>query len=416
MSIRVIRGSFVTFWKRAIHEFTRINTKEAQGEHFGAGDMSETINLLRELISIDSVNPSLVAGAAGEENVANAVAAHMRESGLDVFIDDVAPGRQNVVGVLEGRSRGRSLMFCGHSDTVGVEGMDAPFDPIERDGKMFGRGSGDMKGGVAAMLAAARTLANEGWDKGRLLVAAVVDEEYMSIGAEALVKHWSADAAVITEPTGLRVAIGHKGFSWIEIVTEGRAAHGSRPAEGRDAIMRMGRVLQRLEELTRTLQSRTPHPVLGTASLHASIINGGRELSTYPEKCVLQLERRNISGEGPEDAMGEVEEILKALRQEDSEFVATARLMFDRSPYETPAEHDLPQRLESAIKSIGHDTCREGMTYWTDAAILGKAGIPTVVFGPGGEGFHAREEFVFTDHVEACRDALVLTARDFCGN
>ena len=378
--------------------------------------MSDTINLLRELIAIDSVNPSLVPGAAGEENVASAVAAHMRDSGMDVVVEDVAPGRQNVVGVLEGRSAGRSLMLCGHSDTVGVEGMDSPFDPIERDGRMFGRGSGDMKGGVAAMLAAARTLASEGWDKGRLLVAAVVDEEYMSIGAEALVKSWSADAAVITEPTGLKVAIGHKGFSWIEIVTEGRAAHGSRPAEGRDAIMRMGRVLQRLEELTMKLQARSPHPVLGQASLHASIINGGRELSTYPERCVLQLERRNVSGEAPDIAIREVEEILDSLRREDREFVASARLMFDRAPYETPAEHDLPRRLETAVKHIGHDTCREGMTYWTDAAILGQAGIPTVVFGPGGEGFHAREEFVFVDHVEACRDALVLTARDFCAN
>ncbi|HEY6242370.1 MAG TPA: ArgE/DapE family deacylase [Pyrinomonadaceae bacterium] len=377
--------------------------------------MSDTINLLRELIAIDSVNPSLVAGAAGEKNIAAAVAAHMRESGMDVVVEEVAPGRQNVVGVLEGRSAGRSLMLCGHSDTVGVEGMDSPFDPIERDGRMFGRGSGDMKGGVAAMLAAARTLASEGWDKGRLLVAAVVDEEYMSIGAEALVKNWSADAAVITEPTGLKVAIGHKGFSWIEIVTEGRAAHGSRPAEGRDAIMRMGRVLQRLEELTQQLKARAPHPVLGHASLHASIINGGRELSTYPERCVLQLERRNISGEAMGIAMREVEEILDSLRHEDDEFIANARLMFDRAPYETPAEHDLPQRLETAVKHLGHDTCREGMTYWTDAAILGQAGIPTVVFGPGGEGFHAREEFVFVDHVEACRDALVLTARDFCG-
>jgi len=378
--------------------------------------MSDAINLLRELISIDSVNPSLVTGAAGEENVALAVAAHMRESGLDVVIDDVAPGRQNVIGVLEGRSAGRSLMLCGHSDTVGVEGMDSPFDPIERNGRMFGRGSGDMKGGVAAMLAAVRRLANEGWDKGRLLVAAVVDEEYMSIGAEALVKSWSADAAVITEPTGLKVAIGHKGFSWIEIVTEGRAAHGSRPAEGRDAIMRMGRVLQRLEELTQKLKARAPHPVLGQASLHASIINGGRELSTYPERCVLQLERRNVSGELPDVAIREVEEILDSLRHDDPEFVASARLMFDRAPYETPAEHDLPRRLETAVKHLGHDTCREGMTYWTDAAILGQAGIPTVVFGPGGEGFHAREEFVFVDHVEACRDALILTARDFCGN
>ena len=379
--------------------------------------MSDAIDLLKELISIDSVNPSLVQGAAaGEENVAQAVAAHLRASGLDVVVSDVEPGRQNVIGILEGRSPGRSLMLCGHLDTVGVEGMEAPFEPVEREGRMFGRGSGDMKGGVAAMAATARTLANEGWDRGRLIVAGVVDEEYKSIGAEALVKEWQADAAIITEPTGLKVAIGHKGFSWIEVTTEGRAAHGSRPEEGRDAILRMGRVLQRLEGLTERLNASTPHPVLGRASMHASIINGGRELSTYPESCVLQLERRNIIGEGPEVAMREIGEILDALRHEDKEFVGNARLLFDRPPYETPSDNDLPQRLESAIRNVGHETCREGMTYWTDAAILGQAGIPTVVFGPGGEGFHAREEFVYIDHVEACKNALVLTAKDFCAN
>lgn len=376
--------------------------------------MSDAIDLLKELISIDSVNPSLVQGAAGEENVAQAVAAHLSASGLDVVVSDVEPGRQNVIGILEGRSPGRSLMLCGHLDTVGVEGMEAPFEPVEREGRMFGRGSGDMKGGVAAMVATARTLANEGWDRGRLIVAGVVDEEYKSIGAEALVKEWQADAAIITEPTGLKVAIGHKGFSWIEVTTEGRAAHGSRPEEGRDAILRMGRVLHRLEELTERLNASTPHPVLGRASMHASIINGGRELSTYPESCVLQLERRNIIGEGPEVAMREIGEILDALRHEDKEFVANARLLFDRPPYETPSDNDLPQLLESAIRNVGHETCREGMTYWTDAAILGQAGIPTVVFGPGGEGFHAREEFVYIDHVEACKNALVLTAKDFC--
>lgn len=181
-----------------------------------------TIKLLRKLVAINSVNPSLVPGGAGEKEIASAVAGEMRAIGMDVEVTEVAPGRPNVVGVLEGRARGKSLMFCGHIDKVGVEGMSSPFDPIERDGRLYGRGAGDMKGGVAAMIEAARSLANSGAMKaGRWIVAAVVDEEYASIGAESLIKNWHADAAIVTEPTDLVVSIGHKGFSWVEITTEG---------------------------------------------------------------------------------------------------------------------------------------------------------------------------------------------------
>ncbi|HKE57670.1 MAG TPA: M20/M25/M40 family metallo-hydrolase, partial [Pyrinomonadaceae bacterium] len=329
--------------------------------------MSNTIGLLEDLIAIDSVNPSLVPGGAGEGDIAQAVAQHLRESGLDVSLKDVSAGRRNVVGVLEGREKGKSLMFCGHSDTVGVAGMDQPFSPIERDGKIYGRGSGDMKGGLAAMLDAARGLAANGWPRGRLIVAAVVDEEYASIGAEDLVKDWTADAAIVTEPTGLVVATGHKGFSWVEVTTEGRAAHGSRPQEGRDAILKMGSVLQRLGDLTRKLESRTPHPLLGCPSLHASLIDGGREMSTYPDKCVLKIERRTLTDEDRGIALQEVEEILEGLQMEDAEFVGSARLLFDRSPYETPPDSQLPDLLEGRIRASGFETRREGMTYWTDA-------------------------------------------------
>ena len=373
------------------------------------------LKFLRDLIAIDSVNPSLVPGGRGEREVAERVAAEMRAIGMDVEIEDAAPGRPNVVGVLEGRAPGRSLMLCGHTDTVSVEGMDAPFEPIEREGRLYGRGSGDMKGGVAAMIGAARDVADRGGLKsGKLIVAAVVDEEYESIGAEALVKRWRADAAVVTEPTDLVVAVGHKGFSWVEVTTRGHAAHGSRPKEGRDAILRMGRVLSALEALDRQLQSEQPHPVLGTASLHASLIEGGRELSTYPDACVLKLERRTISGEPSGASLREVEEILAGLKEEDADFHATARLMFERPPYETPAQHELPEILEKASNSTGRHTRRAGMTYWTDAAILGQAGIPSVIFGPGGEGYHGLGEYVRVDEVLACRDALAELARLFC--
>src|SRR5262252_3671062 len=241
--------------------------------------MDSAIRLLRDLVAINSVNPTLVPGAPGEREVANAVAAEMRRIGLDVTVDDVAPGRPNVVGVLEGKAPGRALMFCGHTDTVGVSGMTDPFTPIERDGRLYGRGAQDMKGGVAAMISAAAAIAHSGLDAGRLIVAAVVDEEHSSIGADALVRTWTADAGVVTEPTDLEIAVGHKGFAWVEVAVEGRAAHGSRPAEGQDAILRLGRVMSRLEALDRALQAQTPHPLVGTGSLHASFVQGGRELS-----------------------------------------------------------------------------------------------------------------------------------------
>src|SRR2546425_795607 len=242
------------------------------------------IRLLRDLVAINSVNPTLVPGAPGEAEIADAVAAAMRGFGLDVQTQPVAPGRPNTIGVLEGRRPGRTLMFCGHVDTVGVSGMNEPFAPSEKDGRLYGRGAQDMKSGVAAMIDAARVLAESGGlESGRLIIAAVVDEEHSSIGADALIADWTADAAVVTEPTSLEIAVGHKGFAWIDVEVHGKAAHGSRPADGQDAILRMGRVLHHLEALDRDLQARRAHALLGTGSLHASIIDGGHELSSYPD-------------------------------------------------------------------------------------------------------------------------------------
>lgn len=377
--------------------------------------MEQTIEFLRDLIAIDSVNPSLVEGGAGEAQVAERTAREMRSFGMDVEIQEAAPGRPNVVGVIEGRKPGRSLMLCGHIDTVGVEGMKAPFDPVQKDGRIYGRGSQDMKGGVASMIGAAGKIATSGGlDSGKLIIAAVADEEYASIGADAVVTRWKADAAVVTEPSDLIIAVGHKGFSWVEITTLGRAAHGSRPTEGRDAIIRMGRVLSRLERLDRELQSRTPHPILGTASLHASFIDGGRELSTYPDRCVLKMERRTITGESEDTALKEAQAIIDALKVEDPEFEASARLMFSRPPYETPAGHQLPSELGASLKEYGRTATRSGMTYWTDAAVLGHAGAASVVFGPGGYGLHSLEEYVIAEEVLLCQDILADVARRFC--
>jgi len=282
---------------------------------------------------------------------------------------------------------------------------------IER-GRLFGRGAQDMKSGVAAMIAAAAVLASS-WTRGRLIVAAVVDEEHASAGAEALVREWRADAAIVTEPTGLAVAVAHKGFAWLEITTRGRAAHGSRPAEGRDAILRMGRVLTALEQLDRELQARTPVALEGTGSLHASIIAGGRELSSYPVQCTLQLERRIVSGESGDQVEAEIARVLDRLRHEDIEFEVALTRLADRPPYRVDVAHPIVSALQAAIARTGRSAELTGMTFWTDAAILGHAGIPTVLFGPGGAGLHGLEEYVNVDDVYVCRDVLVSTARKF---
>jgi len=369
------------------------------------------ISLLSDLVAIDSVNPSLVPGAAGEAQIADAIDAHLRSLGLDVHRQEAAPGRPNVIGVLDGSEPGRTLMFCGHIDTVGVSGMPAPFIPVVRDGRLYGRGAQDMKAGVAAMIDAARVAQARGFRKGRLVIAAVVDEEYASIGADALVRDWKADAAVVTEPTDLQIAVGHKGFAWAAIETRGRAAHGSRPTDGRDAILRMGRVLTRLERLDRELQSRKPHPMLGTGSLHASIIQGGRELSSYPDVCRLQLERRTVPGETVDMFARELRDLIDALCEEDRELEASIEVMFSRPPYELSSSHELPLALEAAALTAGTRPSTVGMSFWTDAAILGEAGIPSVLFGPGGAGLHSLEEYVLVNEVTICRDALASLAR-----
>ena len=377
--------------------------------------MDSVERLLRDLVAIDSVNPTLVPGAAGEAAVARRIVQQLEAIGLTVEVQEVAPGRPNVVGTLAGRAPGRSLMLCGHIDTVGVAGMATPFEPVVRDGRMYGRGSQDMKSGVAAMIDAVRVVAEGGGlDAGRVVVACVVDEEHSSIGADALVTRWRADAGIVTEPTDLDVAVCHKGFAWSEVVTTGRAAHGSRPADGIDAIVHMGRVLAALGDLDRQLQAGARHARLGAASLHASTISGGRELSSYPDRCVLQVERRTIPGE-PETVLGaEIAAILARLAAADAAFAATTTSLFTRPPYEIEASHALPAVLGAAARAAGCRASTIGMSFWTDAAVLAGAGIPSLLFGPTGGGLHSVEEWVDLTSVLQCRDALAATVRAWC--
>jgi acetylornithine deacetylase len=356
-----------------------------------------------------------VPGGAGEAEVAEVARAAMAGFGMDVVVREVAPGRPNVVGVLEGRERGPSMIWCGHLDTVGVDGMTDPFTPRVEHGRLYGRGAQDMKGGVAAMIAAAGVLAPN-WSRGRLIVAGVADEEHMSLGAEALVRDTGADMAVVTEPTDLTLAVGHKGFAWLRVTCHGRAAHGSRPAEGRDAIAHKGRVLVALEALDRDLQARAPQAFQGTGSVHASFISGGREMSVYPDRCVLDIERRTVSGDDGPSVLREMQALVARLHDADPDFRADVELNAERPPYRLDPSHVLPAAIAASLTSRQRPAGAGGMSFWTDAAILAGAGIPSVLFGPGGAGLHSAVEYVNVDDVYVCRDVLVDVARRITGS
>ena len=245
-------------------------------------DRGYTLETLARLVQINSINPSLAAGAPGEREIAGFIAGSLRACGLTAETMEPAPGRSSVVGRLAGTGGGRSLMLNGHCDTVDVRGMDEPFSGALRDGRLYGRGSYDMKGSLAACMAAAKALKDAGIRlRGDLVVAAVADEEYGSLGTSDMLLRLKVDGAIVTEPTALEVCLAHKGYLWIEVAIAGRAAHGSRFELGIDANMKMGSFLAELSRLERDLRLRPPHPLVGPPSLHAALLSGGSGLSTY---------------------------------------------------------------------------------------------------------------------------------------
>jgi acetylornithine deacetylase len=379
-------------------------------------DKQYITNTLVDLVQIDSVNPSLIPGGGGEAEIGAYVAQALNALGLTVTSYDLGPKRANVFGVLPGTGGGRSLLLNAHMDTVGVAGMAAPFSAEIRDGRLYGRGSQDMKGSLAAMLGATRALIDAGQQlAGDLLVTAVADEEYLSIGMQHLVETVTADAAIVTEPTDLTLTRAHRGFIWYEVETAGRAAHGSRYAEGIDANMRMGRFLCRLEKLECDLRLRPPHPLAGPPSLHAALLRGGTEVSVYAASSHLTLERRTIPGETQEQCTAELQAIVDQLAFEDDTFKATVEATFRREPFEIAAEAPIVQALERAMTArLGAEPRHAGQTFWTDAALLAEAGIDTVLLGPVGQGLHSAEEWVDLDSVYDLAAILAQTAVDFC--
>jgi len=376
--------------------------------------MSELVELLRQLVAIDSINPDLVPGGAGEEKIARFVADWFERAGLEVVWDEPAPGRPNVIGIARGTGGGRSLLLNAHMDTVGVEGMERPHAPYIQDNRLYGRGAYDMKGGLAAIMAAGAAAKKRGL-RGDVIVTAVADEEYASIGTSSIVKKWHADAAIVTEPTELHLCAAHKGFVWLDVETEGVAAHGSRPDLGVDAIVKMGKVLLGLEELDRSLRAAPSHRLLGSGSVHASLIQGGQELSSYPRHCSLGIERRTVPGETLQKVESEIPRICEQIAATDPTFKATVKTSMVRDPFEVSLDEPIVRAvLRQATAILGHQPGEIGQTGWMDAALLSAAGIPAVVFGPGGEGAHAVVEWSNLEHVERCAEILAAVAEEFC--
>ena len=385
---------------------------------------ADAVGLTRALVRVDSRNPSLVPGAPGEAEAARLLGGVLAGWGFDVQVRDAAHARPNVVARLGRGERGAgTLMLNGHLDVVGTEGMThAPFDAEERDGRLYGRGSADMKGGVAAMCAAAARAHAAGRVRGTVLVAAVADEEFESVGTRALVADLAArgervDAAIVTEPTRLAIMPAHRGFAWYTVTVHGRAAHGSRYDLGVDAIRHAGLLLAELDLLDEEeLPRRAAHALLGRGSLHASLIEGGIGLTTYPDRCVLRLERRTIPGESAAGAQAELEAACERVRARRRSFDARVALDFAQPPSDVPAEAPLVRAVAAALGAAGEPAPIAGMSAWTDAALLNEAGIPAICFGPGDIALaHAAEEWIPVDEIERAVRVLEGVVTAWCG-
>lgn len=373
--------------------------------------------LTRALVQIDSRNPTLASGAPGERECALFLRDVLHDWGFRTELQDAAIGRPNLIARIGTPRGGRSLMFNGHLDVVGTDGMThAPFAGEERDGLLFGRGSADMKGGIAAMCAGAWRAAQLAI-RGEIIIAAVADEEYDSTGTRALLRSGiRADAAVIAEPTGLAIMPAHRGFVWLEVTIAGHAAHGSRWEIGVDAIRHAGLLLAELDRLDAEELPMLTHPLLGRGSLHASFVEGGIGMSTYPDRCVLTLERRTIPGKSrASDFIDEVEAACERIRARRDTFAADIRLIVAQGPSDVDVDAPIVRELRHSMEEHGEAGGVEGMSAWTDAALLNEAGIPTVLFGPGDIALaHAAEEYIALDEIDRACDVFGSLAQRWC--
>jgi acetylornithine deacetylase len=375
--------------------------------------MLDLETLLAEMVRIDSTNPGL-AGGPGEAAFAAYLTRQMDALGMEVDVWDVLPGRPNVVGRLPGSGAGRSLMLLGHLDVVGPWGPDA-FEPVVRDGRMYGRGAADMKCGfVSALLAVEQLIAAGEPLVGDLLIAGVIDEEWESAGAEALPGRRRADGCVVVECSDLDVITEHGGFAWYEIESHGVEAAGADPDRGVDGIALLAPVLAGITALDAELERR-PRAAYGRGSIHASTISGGDQLPVYPARCVLGVERCLVAGETLAQAAAEMEALLARAGAADPRFRGELRTVVAREALLQAADEPVIVAVaRAAAAELGRPPVLRGDIAWGDSGLIAEAGIPAATFGPIGHGEHTAGEWVDLASVATTARVLAGTARAFC--
>jgi acetylornithine deacetylase len=355
---------------------------------------NQLISLLSRLVRINSVNSTL-SGGPGEEELAKFVLHYLQLLNLKAEFQTIIPGRANVIARIPGTDQKSSLLLNSHLDTVGVEGMTDPFTLRQEKDRLYGRGTYDMKGSIAVMLLLAGFFIRHRPPLDVFLTF-VADEEDKSAGMEWLVDKWLPAVsprplgAIFLEPTEEEIGVKHKGFTWYELEVNGKAAHGSRPEEGIDAILPLRSALEELDRIQQDLKAREPDPLLGYASLHGSIIEGGTELSVIASHSRLQWERRTLPGESQQDLNREMERVLQAVRNHPGRHETKVREFFVRRPNSVADDAWILERLQKASPR----SAAVGLSYWADSALAAQAGIPSVLFGPAGHGAHAADEWV----------------------
>ena len=380
----------------------------------------ETVEALTaQLIRIDARNPWLIDGGPGEGAVAGFVADRARAiPGAQVTVEDVEPGRPNVLVRLPGTGDGPVLCLNAHLDTVGDASWPGrSTQPVVEGERLIGLGAADDKGHCAAVLLALEALGRrERPLAGDVLGAFVMDEEATSLGTQALVRDHTMDAAIVVEPLGAgKTIVTHQGFGWLDLTIHGRAAHGSAPDLGIDAISRAARVIERLDSLGRRWASE-PHPLNGATVYHASTIGGGSDYATYPAAVTLGIEIGTQPGETIVDRVREIEAIFADLRSELPDFEAEVMVKLDRDPFEAAGHEELLACLDRASEAvIGRPLERVGENAWMDAALVQGAGIPTLSIGASSGNLHAPDEWVSLPELVSIARTLERASEDFCG-
>ncbi|MFZ5911148.1 MAG: M20/M25/M40 family metallo-hydrolase [Chloroflexota bacterium] len=381
-------------------------------------EIQDVIDLVSELVKIDSSNPWLVPGSPGEANVAAYIANWLKPLDVEVRLEEVEPGRPNLIAILRGTGGGKSLCLNAHLDTVGYAlWRDQALKPQVNGGILTGLGSADDKGHCAAALLVMKSLVESGVRlRGDLMVALVIDEEGTSSGTMDFVKHYHPDAVLVLEALEPgNITTTHQGFGWLDIIVEGRAAHGSAPHVGIDAIVHMAEVITRLQRLDREKFAPNAHPLNDKTVFHTGTISGGTDYATYPGRCVLGIEIGTQPGETIENRIAEIETIFAEVKQVYPNFSGHVEVKLARDPFEARGHEEIWEIVASEMeRELGSPVKAVGENAWGDAALFQDAGIPTLMFGAAGNNLHTPDEWVSLPDLTRLAHILAGVARKFC--